>query len=287
MDLIKKPDQTLEDYVDQVITNNQTIFNNVIKPVIDQTQTLVVTEDTVKSAKKQHSDVNKAIKEISGQRKQAKKDWLGKYQNYESTVMGWEKQLKAVNAGLQEQIDYFAEQELEKRRNYVQGLANELASERDEPDEVLERFVIDEKRYITKRQSKLELERKIVEDFELIEQQLRNNELAYRLINQEAESLGLDPKPYIDAYDDLLVKDVNSPINTMHNDIRRIEDEKKKHQEALARFKAVSDKKAIDKETGETKDLLTTTLELTGTLDQLKALRQFIDNAGITYKKIN
>ena len=286
MDLIKKPDQTLEDYVDQVITNNQTIFNNVIKPVIDQTQTLVVTEDTVKSAKKQHSDVNKAIKEISGQRKQAKKDWLGKYQNYESTVMGWEKQLKAVNAGLQEQIDYFAEQELEKRRNYVQELVNELASERDEPDEVLERFVIDEKRYITKKQSKLELERKVVEDFELIEQQLRNGELAYRLINQEAESLGLDPKPYIDAYDDLLVKDVNSPINTMHNDIRRIEDEKKKHQEALARFKAVSDKKAIDSETGETKDLLTTTLELTGTLDQLKELRSFIDNAGITYKKL-
>lgn len=286
MDLIKKPDQTLEDYVDQVITNNQIIFNNVIKPVIDQTQTLVVTEDTVKSAKKQHSDVNKAIKEISGQRKQAKKDWLGKYQNYESTVMGWEKQLKAVNAGLQEQIDYFAEQELEKRRNYVQGLVTELASERDEPDEVLERFVIDEKRYITKKQSKLELERKIVEDFELIEQQLRNDELAYRLINQEAESLGLDSKPYIDAYDDLLVKDVNSPINTMHNDIRRIEDEKKKHQEALARFKAVSDKKAIDSETGETKDLLTTTLELTGTIDQLKELRKFIDNAGITYKKL-
>lgn len=286
MDLIKKPDQTLEDYVDQVITNNQIIFNNVIKPVIDQTQTLVVTEDTVKSAKKQHSDVNKAIKEISGQRKQAKKDWLGKYQNYESTVMGWEKQLKAVNAGLQEQIDYFAEQELEKRRNYVQGLVNELASERDEPDEVLERFVIDEKRYITKKQSKLELERKIVEDFELIEQQLRNDELAYRLINQEAKSLGLDSKPYIDAYNDLLVKDVNSPINTMHNDIRRIEDEKKKHQEALARFKAVSDKKAIDSETGETKDLLTTTLELTGTLDQLKEMRKFIDNAGITYKKL-
>lgn len=286
MDLIKQPDQTLEDYVDQVITNNQTIFNNVIKPVIDQTQTLVVTEDTIKSAKKQHSDVNKAIKEISGQRKQAKKDWLGKYQNYESTVMSWEKQLKAVNVGLQEQIDYFAEQELEKRRNYVQGLVNELASERDEPDEVLERFVIDEKRYITKKQSKLELERKIVEDFMLIEQQLRNDELAYRLINQEAESLGLDSKPYIDAYDDLLVKDVNSPINTMHNDIRRIEDEKKKHQEALARFKAVSDKKAIDSETGETKDLLTTTLELTGTLDQLKELRSFIDNAGITYKKL-
>ena len=286
MDLIKQPDQTLEDYVDQVITNNQTIFNNVIKPVIDQTQTLVVTEDTVKSAKKQHSDVNKAIKEISGQRKQAKKDWLGKYQNYESTVMGWEKQLKAVNAGLQEQIDYFAEQELEKRRNYVQELVNELASERDEPDEVLERFVIDEKRYITKKQSKLELERKVVEDFELIEQQLRNDELAYRLINQEAESLGLDSKPYIDAYNDLLVKDVNSPINTMHNDLKRIEDEKKKHQEALARFKAVSDKKAIDKETGETKDLLTTTLELTGTIDQLKELRKFVDNAGITYKKL-
>lgn len=286
MDLIKQPDQTLEDYVDQVITNNQTIFNNVIKPVIDQTQTLVVTEDTVKSAKKQHSDVNKAINEISGQRKQSKKDWLGKYQNYESTVMGWEKQLKAVNAGLQEQIDYFAEQELEKRRNYVQGLVNELASERDEPDEVLERFVIDEKRYITKKQSKLELERKIVEDFELIEQQLRNDELAYRLINQEAESLGLDSKPYIDAYNDLLVKDVNSPINTMHNDLKRIEDEKKKHQEALARFKAVSDKKAIDKETGETKDLLTTTLELTGTIDQLKELRKFVDNAGITYKKL-
>lgn len=286
MDLIKQPDQTLGDYVDQVITNNQTIFNNVIKPVIDQTQTLVVTEDTVKSAKKQHSDVNKAIKEISGQRKQVKKDWLGKYQNYESTVMGWEKQLKAVNAGLQEQIDYFAEQELEKRRNYVQGLVNELASERDEPGEVLERFVIDKKRYITKKQSKLELERKVVEDFELIEQQLRNDELAYRLINQEAESLGLDSKPYIDAYNDLLVKDVNSPINTMHNDIRRIEDEKKKHQEALARFKAVSDKKAIDSETGETKDLLTTTLELTGTLDQIKELRSFIDNAGITYKKL-
>lgn len=286
MDLIKQPDQTLEDYVDQVITNNQTIFNNVIKPVIDQTQTLVVTEDTIKSAKKQHSDVNKAIKEISGQRKQSKKDWLGKYQNYESTVMGWEKQLKAVNAGLQEQIDYFAEQELEKRRNYVQGLVNELASERDEPDEVLERFVIDEKRYITKKQSKLELERKIVEDFELIEQQLRNDELAYRLINQEAESLGLDSKPYIDAYNDLLVKDVNSPINTMHNDLKRIEDEKKKHQEALARFKAVSDKKAIDKETGETKDLLTTMLELTGTIDQLKELRKFVDNAGITYKKL-
>lgn len=286
MNLIKQPDQTINDYIMQVVNNNDTIFNDLIKPIIDQTENLVVTDETVKSAKKQHSEINKQIKQISDVRKQIKKDLLGQFNTYEKQVMGYEKQLKQANDQLQEQINYFAEQELESCRKMVQELVNTLASERDEPQEVLDRFVIDEKRYITKKQSKLELERKIVEDFELIEQQLRNDELAYRLINQEAESLGLDSKPYIDAYNDLLVKDVNSPINTMHNDLKRIEDEKKKHQEALARFKAVSDKKAIDKETGETKDLLTTTLELTGTIDQLKELRKFVDNAGITYKKL-
>lgn len=287
MDLIKQPDQTINDYIMQVVNNDGTIFNELIKPIIDQAESLVVTDETVKSAKKQHSEINKQIKQISDVRKQIKKDLLGRFNTYEKQVMSYEKQLKQANDQLQEQINYFAEQELESRREMVRGLVNQLASERDEPQEVLDRFVIDEKRYITKKQSKLELERKIVEDFGLIEQQLRNDELAYRLIIQEADSLGLDPQPYINTYDDLLVKDVNSPINTMHNDLKRIEDEKKKHQEALARFKAVSNKKAIDESTGETKNLLTTTLELTGTLDQLKALRQFIDNVGIQYKKIN
>ena len=287
MDLIKQPNQTINDYIMQVVNNNDTIFNDLIKPVIDQVESLVVTDDTVKSAKKQHSEINKQIKQISDGRKQIRKDLLGAYNAYEKLVMGYEKQLKQANDNLQEQINYFVEQELESRREMVRKLVNQLASKRDEPQAVLDRFVIDEKRYITKKQSKLELERKIVEDFGLIEQQLRNDELAYRLITQEADSLGLDPQPYIDAYDGLLVKDVNGPINTMHNDLKRIEDEKRKHQEALARFKAVSGKKAIDESTGETKDLLTTTLELTGTLDQLKALRQLIDNTGITYKKIN
>ncbi|WP_040468074.1 DUF1351 domain-containing protein [Limosilactobacillus gastricus] len=287
MDLIKQPDQTINDYVISVVNNDETIFNELIKPIIDQAESLVVTDGTVKSAKKQHSEINKQIKQISDVRKQIKKDLLGQFNTYEKQVMSYEKQLKQANDHLQEQINYFAEQELESRREMVRGLVNQLASERDEPQEVFDRFVIDEKRYITKRQSKLELERKIVEDFGLIEQQLRNDELAYRLITQEADSLGLDPQPYINTYDGLLVKDVNSPINTMHNDLKRIEDEKKKHQEVLARFKAVSNKKAIDESTGETKNLLTTTLELTGTLDQLKALRQFIDNVGIQYKKIN
>lgn len=287
MDLIKQPDQTINDYIMQVVNNNDTIFNDLIKPVIDQTESLVVTDDTVKSAKKQHSEINKQIKQIRDGRMSIEKELLGDFNAYKKIVMGYEKQLKQANDQLQEQINYFAEQELESRRKMVQELVNTLASERDEPQGVLDRFVIDEKRYITKKQSKLELERKIVEDFGLIEQQLRNDELAYRLITQEADSLGLDPQPYIDAYDDLLVKDVNSPIDTMHNDLKRIEDQKRKHQEALARFKAVSNKKAIDESTGETKDLLTTTLELTGTLDQLKVLRQCIDNTGITYKKIN
>ena len=287
MNLIKQPDQTINDYIMSVVDNDETIFNDLIKPIIDQTESLIVTDDTVKSAKKQHSEINKQIKQIIDGRMSIEKELLDDFNTYKKIVMGYEKQLKQANDQLQEQINYFTEQELEQRREMVRKLVNQLASERDEPQEVLDRFVIDEKRYITKKQSKLELERKIVEDFGLIEQQLRNDELAYRLITQEADSLGLDPQPYIDAYDDLLVKDVNSPINTMHNDLKRIEREKKKHQEALARFKAVSNKKAIDKETGETKDLLTTTLELTGTLDQLKALRQFIDNAGITYKKIN
>lgn len=287
MNLIKQPDQTINDYIMSVVNNDETIFNDFIKPIIDQTESLVVTDDTVKSAKKQHSEINKQIKQIRDGRMSIEKELLGDFNTYKKIVMGYEKQLKLANDQLQEQINYFTEQELEQRREMVRELVNQLASERNEPQEVLDRFVIDEKRYITKKQSKLELERKIVEDFGLIEQQLRNDELAYRLITQEADSLGLDPQPYIDAYDDLLVKDVNSPINTMHNDLKRIEREKKKHQEELARFKAVSDKKAIDKETGETKDLLTTTIELTGTMEQLKALRQFIDNAGILYKKIN
>ena len=287
MDLIKQPDQTINDYIMQVVNNDETIFNELIKPTIDQVKSLIVTDDTVKSAKKQHSEINKQIKQIRDGRMSIEKELLVDFNTYKKIVMGYEKQLKQANDQLQEQINYFTEQELEQRREMVRELVNQLASERDEPQEVLDRFVIDEKRYITKKQSKLELERKIVEDFGLIEQQLRNDELAYRLITQEADSLGLDPQPYIDTYDGLLVKDVNSPINTMHNDLKRIEDEKKKHQEALARFKAVSNKKAIDKETGETKDLLTTTLELTGTMEQLKALRQFIDNTGILYKKIN
>lgn len=287
MNLIKQPDQTINDYIMSVVDNDETIFNDLIKPVIDQTESLVVTDDTVKSAKKQHSEINKQIKQIRDGRMSIENELLGDFNAYKKIVMGYEKQLKQANDQLQEQINYFTEQELEQRREMVRKLVNQLASERDEPQAVLDRFVIDEKRYITKKQSKLELERKIVEDFGLIEQQLRNDELAYRLITQEADSLGLDPQPYIDAYNGLLVKDVNGPINTMHNDLKRIEDEKKKHQEALARFKKVSNKKAIDKETGETKDLLTTTLELTGTMEQLKALRQFIDNAGIPYKKIN
>lgn len=249
---------------------------------VEQALSLVCTEDTVKDVKKVRSDLNKELKDYEERRKAVKKAIMTPYEQFEAVYKDCiSDTYKKADTELKGKIDSVENELKEKKRKEVWYYFEELC-EANSLD-----FITFENANINvtlsasmkslKEQAKAFVD-KIVDDLNLIDTQEHKDEILY----EYKQSLN-----------------VSNAITTVANRYKAIEEAKAREEERKAREQAEAEAVAKVEEVVEAvapptvepiappvEEEKTYTLKFTvrGTMPQLKALKEFLNNGGYDYE---
>lgn len=249
---------------------------------VEQALSLVCTEDTVKDVKKVRSELNKELKDYEERRKAVKKAIMTPYEQFETVYKDCiSNTYKKADAELKDKIDSVENELKEKKRKEVKDYFEELC-EANSLD-----FITFENANINvtlsasmkslKEQAKAYVD-KIVDDLNLINTQEHKDEILY----EYKQSLN-----------------VSNAITTVANRYKAIEEAKAREEERKAREQAEAEATAkvesvveavaqptVEPIASPVEEEKTYTLKFTvrGTMPQLKALKEFLNNGGYDYE---
>ena len=134
---IKVEDYSVEFTPATIKINGIDKLGSLIASNISKYQSLVVTPENVKDAKKIKASLNKLRKALDGKRLEIKKANTKPYLEVETQIKDIEKSINDVVNPISNAVKELDEQEKETRRGWVNKLIQEMASNRDiEPSEV-------------------------------------------------------------------------------------------------------------------------------------------------------
>ena len=253
----------------------QTIKAAVTQKVNDALS-LICTEDTVKSVKAVRADLNKDLKDFEERRKAVKKAIMTPYEQFEAVYKECiSDTYKKADIELKAKIDSIENELKEQKTAEVKRYFDEYLQSKGID------FVTFENAHINvtlsasmkslKEQAKTFIDR-ICDDLNLIETQEHKEEI----LHEYKQSLN-----------------ASGAITTVVNRYKAIEEQKAKEAEKQARAEA--EKQAVEKvetvietltpPTVEAEEkILTVNFKVKGTLTQLKALKEFLNNGGYDYE---
>lgn len=249
---------------------------------VEQALSLVCTEDTVKDVKKVRSELNKELKDYEERRKAVKKAIMTPYEQFETVYKDCiSDTYKKADTELKGKIDSVENELKEQKKAEVKGYFDEYLTATGID------FVTFESAHINvtlsasmkslKEQAKAFID-KIVDDLNLINTQEHKDEILY----EYKQSLN-----------------VSNAITTVTNRYKAIEEAKAREEERKAREQAEAEAtakvesvvEAVAQPTVEpiappVEEEKTYTLKFTvrGTMPQLKALKEFLNNGGYDYE---
>ena len=249
---------------------------------VEQALSLVCTEDTVKDVKKVRSELNKELKDYEERRKAVKKAIMTPYEQFETVYKDCiSDTYKKADTELKGKIDSVENELKEQKKAEVKGYFDEYLTATGID------FITFESAHINvtlsasmkslKEQAKAFVD-KIVDDLTLIDTQKHKDEILY----EYKQSLN-----------------VSAAITTVTNRYKAIEAAKAREEERKAREQAEAESAAkveevVKSEAPPTVEPIappveeekTYTLKFTvrGTMPQLKALKEFLNNGGYDYE---
>lgn len=249
---------------------------------VEQALSLVCTEDTVKDVKKVRSELNKELKDYEERRKAVKKAIMTPYEQFETVYKDCiSDTYKKADTELKGKIDSVENELKEQKKAEVKGYFDEYLQSKGID------FVTFENAHINvtlsasmkslKEQAKAFID-KIVDDLNVINTQEHKDDILY----EYKQSLN-----------------VSNAITTVTNRYKAIEEAKAREEERKAREQAEAEsaakvEKVVEAVTPPTVEPIappveeekTYTLKFTvrGTMPQLKALKEFLNNGGYDYE---
>lgn len=249
---------------------------------VEQALSLVCTEDTVKDVKKVRSELNKELKDYEERRKAVKKAIMTPYEQFETVYKDCiSDTYKKADTELKGKIDSVENELKEQKKAEVKGYFDEYLQSKGID------FVTFENAHINvtlsasmkglKEQVKAFVD-KIVDDLNLINTQEHKDDILY----EYKQSLN-----------------VSNAITTVTNRYKAIEEAKAREEERKAREQAEAEAAAKVESVVESaapptvepiappvEEEKTYTLKFTvrGTMPQLKALKEFMNNGGYDYE---
>lgn len=267
----KTPQETIENF-----NATKVYLREQVESVVSQTRNLVVTDETLGAAKKQHAEINKLIKSLSSTRNGVKKELLEQFNDMEATIKDLEKDLKEANTELNGQLNTYKQKELDERRQHVTELVTEIAPQYGvQPSEFL---VTDD--FISSKKTEKRLVEMVVDGLKVIQGWHKTDDMAEQLLLLEAQKRGLDPQTYLDQYDnqERETKDTEVIVKRMDVDLMNLERQRQAEFESL-QTETYGDK-VINTSTGEIEQTRTVQYTVTGTPAQLEAIEKFIKQTG-------
>lgn len=230
-----------------------------IEQVKEQYGNLVVGENDIPKAKEIRANLNKLNKEMSRKRIDLVREIKEPISQFENEIKVLEVDIKETSEKINEQIKDYEEKEKKDKLDLI--VKSDLWQD----------YMIFDEKWLNKTYKLEEIEYELKQQ----EQRFSNNALA---IATTCQNLKLDSEKYID----LLKK--NTPINEILQQITSDRELLNKH----SNIEKVEIKEDVNETVDDVKNetILSYKLEIFGTITQLKALRQFIDDNGMTYEKV-
>lgn len=249
---------------------------------VEQALSLVCTEDTVKDVKKVRSDLNKELKDYEESRKAVKKAIMTPYEQFEAVYKDCiSDTYKKADTELKGKIDSVENELKEQKKAEVKGYFDEYLTATGIDFVTFENaninVTLSASMKSLKEQAKAFVD-KIVDDLTLIDTQEHKDEILY----EYKQSLN-----------------VSNAITTVANRYKAIEEAKAREEERKAREQAEAEAAAkvesvveavapptVEPIAPPVEEEKTYTLKFTvrGTMPQLKALKEFLNNGGYDYE---
>lgn len=249
---------------------------------VEQALSLVCTEDTVKDVKKVRSELNKELKDYEERRKAVKKAIMTPYEQFEMVYKDCiSDTYKKADTELKGKIDSVENELKEKKRKEVWYYFEELCEANSLDFITFENANINVTLSASMKSLKDQARNfvfKIVDDLNLIDTQEHKDEIMY----EYKQSLN-----------------VSNAITTVANRYKAIEEAKAREEERKAREQAEAEAAAkvecvveavapptVEPIAPPVEEEKTYTLKFTvrGTMPQLKALKEFLNNGGYDYE---
>lgn len=267
------------------ITWNREELTTMVDTITKQYEGLVYTEAQVPEAKKDRANLNKALAAIETERKRIKSAVIAPYDRFEAELKELTGKIKATIDGIDEQIkDYEGQRKAEKKAQLEAHYEEQIGSLRDM---VPFAAIFDEKMLnatVTVEKAALQITEKI--------EKITNDLRALDGIDSEFKT---EIKSYYLQHFDLgRALERNSELTRLkQQEEARKQEEEARRKAAVAAAGAVVDAipeqpaKAPTEAQGKAQEAspeLEMTFTVWGTLDQLRALKAFMDERGLKYK---
>lgn len=230
---------------------------------------MVCTDDTVKDVKKLRAELNKDFKELESQRKYVKEQVLSPYQKFEEVYKTYvSDKYKEADQELKTKIDSVEDELKAKKEGEIKDYFNEYAISQklDWLDYSRSNINVTLTASIKslKEQAK-EFVDKVVDDLKLIDSQDEKEEITVEYYKDLNVSRAITT-----------VKERKELLQKEYERKEAIEQQKEADKEAIAKVEAIS--------TPVEEKVYSMTFKVTGTMEQLKEIKRFLDNGGFKYE---
>lgn len=282
VELLQLPDYSIEYTPTQIKIHNLEGLERAVNAYAKRYANVVVTDDTEKSAKDSRAKLNKLSNALDEKRRDIHRDYNKPYNEFADTI----KQLRSV---LQDTIDPIDDglkeldgQHRELRKQHVQALITEMAPNYGVDASDIE---IDPK-WLNKTTSK----KAVTEGVAVVMKQVKQAQDKFNsdslALTKYAEVNKVDAEPWIDQLKQ--GQDLDYLFKAIDNQVKLRKQKQKELEAQAAEAKTHQETKGdsiVDTNTGEVVSHQFV-LRITGTNDQLWALRHYMDQRGIKYEKV-
>lgn len=230
---------------------------------------MVCTDDTVKDVKKLRAELNKEFKELEAQRKYVKEQVLSPYQKFEEVYKTYvSDKYKEADQELKTKIDSVEDELKAKKEGEIKDYFNEYAISQklDWLDYSRSNINVTLTASVKslKEQAK-EFVDKVVDDLKLIDSQDDKEEITVEYYKDLNVSRAITT-----------VKERKELLQKEYERKEVIEQQKEADKEAIAKVEAIS--------TPVEEKVYSMTFKVTGTIEQLKQVKKFLEDGGYRYE---
>jgi len=284
MNELKINEETSVTYqANEIVINNYDKLESSVENAAQKYSSLVVSEETIKEAKKSRAELNKLKTAIDNKRKTVKRAYMANVKDFEVKMKSLETKIDPVIKSIDEKTKELDEIQRQEKADKVQALINEMA-----PNYGIDSRTIEiEKSWFNKSTTM----KKIAEELKdgMLARQARATQLANdtQVITKYAESKGVEPYGWIEQLKQ--GQDVPYLLSAIDNAVEQKQQaervEQAKVQEEATHQKQVGTN-IVDTNSGEVVSRKVT-LELTVTDTTAKLLAKFLEKNHIDYRKVD
>lgn len=279
---LELPDYSIEYTPTEIKINGLDGLKRAVTAYASRYANIVVTDDTEQSAKDTRAKLNKLSTALDDKRKDIHRDYNKPYDDFADTI----KQLRAIVDDTIKPIDKSLKeldaQHRKLRKQHVQALIAEMAPAYEvKPDDV----PINPK-WLNKSTSKKAVTEGIASDMTQLKHDQDQLKANINTVTKYATAQKVDPEPWLDQLrqgqdTDYLLKAIDYQVKKRAEQQRQLEAaaaEAKTHQETKG-------DSVVDTQTGEVVNR-SVDLRITTTIEEMKLLKNYMDQRGIKYQKV-